>query len=130
MSDTILGIGGAILIAIFLSIYFAYRRRLVTTKRLMTELLNRYFDGDLPADQVGQRAGEIASRRFLRSAEFYSVAISAFQRAADAKLAHQAHSIEDERQSAEVVGCFEKRFWTDRSLSDRRVASVARIIRS
>ena len=115
MSDTILGIGGAILIAIFLSIYLAYRRRLARTKRLMTELLNRYFDGDLPADQVGQRAGEIASRRFLRSAEFYSLAISAFQRAADAKLAHQAHSIEDENNLLRLLAALKREF----GLTDR-----------
>jgi hypothetical protein len=96
MDDRIIGIGGAILIAIYLSIYLTYRRRLIRTKRLLTELLNRYFDGDLPADQVGQRAGEIASGHFLRSAEFYSLAVAAFQSAADTKLERRAHSIEVE----------------------------------
>ena len=115
MSDTIIGIGGAILIAIFLSIYRAYRRRLVRTKGLMTELLNRYFDGDLPAGQVGQRAGEIASRRFLHGAEFHSLAISAFQRAAAAKLAHQAHSIEDESNLLRLLAALKREF----GLTDR-----------
>ena len=81
----------------------------------MTELLNRYFDGDLPADQVGQRAGEIASRRFLGSAEFYSLAISAFQRAADAKLPHQAHSIEDEKNLLRLLAALKREF----GLTDR-----------
>src|ERR1700758_3123462 len=96
MADMIMGIGGAIFIVIFLSICFTYRRRLIRTRRLLTGLLNRYFDGDLPADQVGQRASEIASGRFLRSAEFYSLTIAAFQNAVDTRLAIRTHSIEDE----------------------------------
>jgi hypothetical protein len=115
MSVTIIGIGGVILIAIFLSIYLAYRRRRVRTKRLMTELLSRYFRGDIPADQVGERTREITSRHFTRSAEFYSLAIAAFQTAADAKLANQAHSKEDEDKLLRLLAALKGEF----GLTDR-----------
>ncbi len=115
MADMTVGIGGAIFAVIFLSIFFIYRRRLIRTKRLLTELLTRYFDGDVPADQVGQRAGEIASGRFLRGAEFYSLATAAFQSAADTKLALRAHSIEDESALLRLFAALKREF----GLTDR-----------
>src|ERR1700739_1475841 len=119
MADTIIGLFGAILIALFLSIYFTYRRSLIRTKRLLTELLNRYFDGALPADQVGQRAAEIASGHFLRSTGFYSLAVAAFQSAADTKLARRAHSVEDESTLLRLFAALKREFGlTDRYQSE------------
>jgi len=110
--DTIIGIvWGAFLVGILISIYFAHRRRRRRTKRLlMMELLKRYFQGDMPADQLGQRTREIADYHFIRSAEFYSLAIAAFQGAVDAKLASQAHSKEDERKMLSLLAALKKEF--------------------
>jgi hypothetical protein len=102
---------GAFLVGILISIYFAHRRRRLRTKRLlMMELLKRYFQGDIPVDQLGQRTREIADHHFIHSPEFYSLAIAAFQGAVDAKLAHQAHSKEDERKLLSLLAALKKEF--------------------
>jgi hypothetical protein len=110
--DTIIWIvWGAFLVGILISIYFAYRRRRLHTKRqLVMELLKEYFQGDMPADQLGQRTREIADQHFLHSAEFYSLAIAAFQGAVDAKLASQAHSKEDESKLLSLLAALKKEF--------------------
>ena len=72
----------------------------------MMELLKGYFQGDMPADQLGQRTREIADHHFMQSAEFYSLAVAAFQGAVDAKLEYQAHPKEDERKFVEFVSGF------------------------
>jgi hypothetical protein len=99
-SDTIIGIVRAVLLAaILLFIYLAYRHRRQRAKRVkMMDLLRQYFDGDVPAAQLRPRARDIASRHFMQSQEFYSLAIAAFQGAADARLAPERHSNEDERE--------------------------------
>ena len=95
---------GAVLVGVLISIYFARRRRWRRTKRLkILELLKAYFQGGMPADQLGQRTREIAGHHFTRSAEFHSLAVAAFQRAIDAKPAHQSHSKGDERK---LLGLF------------------------
>ncbi len=111
-SDTILSIvQGAFLAGILIFIYVAHRRRRFHTKRLlMMELLKRYFQGDMPAGQLGQRAREIAHRHFMRSAEFYSMAVAAFQGAVDARLAYRAHSKEDERKLLGLLAGLKKEF--------------------
>ena len=106
MSYMTVGIAGAILIAVLLvllAICLAYQRRRVRTLLLMMELLKGYFRGDIPTDQLGQRTRDIASRHFLRSAEFYSLAIAAFQSAVDTKLAHQSHSIEEVEEESKLL---------------------------
>jgi hypothetical protein len=99
-SDTIIGIVRAVLLAaILLFIYLAYRHRRQRAKRVkMMDLLRRYFDGDVPAAQLGPRARGIANRHFMQSQEFYSLAIAAFQGAADARLTPERHSNEDEKE--------------------------------
>jgi len=99
-SDTIISIVQAVLLAaILLFIYLAYRHRRLRAKRVkMMDLLRRYFDGDVPAGQLGPRTRGIANRHFIQSPEFYSLAIAAFQGAADARLAPEHHSSEDERK--------------------------------
>ena len=94
----------ATLVGAVIWIYLAGRHRRLRIKRLLIlELLKGYFQGDMPADQLGQRTREITSRGFMRSTEFHSLAVVAFQRAIDAKLADQSPSPEDERK---LLGLF------------------------
>jgi hypothetical protein len=65
------------------------RRRQRFERKLIQDLLRSYFRGEVPSDQLGQRAREIAGRRFTQSDEFYSLAASAFQRAVDAAFLQQ-----------------------------------------
>jgi hypothetical protein len=116
-SDTIISIvRGALLAGIVVFIYFAYRHRRMRAKRLMMmDLLKRYFQGGVPADQLGPRSREIASRHFIQSPEFYSLAIAAFQGATDAELAHEGHSEEDERKLMRLLAALKNEF----GLTDR-----------
>jgi phosphate acetyltransferase len=71
---------GTLLVGILVSIFFARWRRQLRTKRSLTmKLLKGYFQGDMPAHQLGPRTREIANLHFLRGAECYSLAITAFQ---------------------------------------------------
>jgi hypothetical protein len=99
-SDTFSGmISAAVLVGIVIATYFAHRRRRRHTERLqMMELLKRYFQGGMPADELGQRAQGMTDERFIQSTEFYSLVIAAFQRAVDANLEHRPHSRDDERK--------------------------------
>jgi hypothetical protein len=94
----------AALVGAGISIYLARRHRRLRIERLLIlELLKGYFQGDMPADQLGRRTREITGRRFMQSTEFHSLAVAAFQRAIDAKLADQSHSREDDRK---LLGLF------------------------
>ena len=64
----------------------------------MGEFLTGYFNGDLPLDQLGRRAQEVASRRFIGGPDCQTLVQAAFQRSAEAKLAGKAHSLEIEKQ--------------------------------
>ena len=79
------------------------------------ELLKGYFHGDMPADQVGRQARELASPHFLNSAEFYSLAVAAFQSVADAKLTFQPNSKEDESKLVRMLAALKSEF----GLTDR-----------
>ena len=94
----------AALVGAVISIYLARRHRRLRIKRLLIlELLKDYFQGEISADQLGQRTREITGRGFTQSTEFHSLAVAAFQRAIDAKLADQSHSWEDKRK---LLGLF------------------------
>ena len=110
--DTIIGIvWGVLLVGILISIYFAYRRRRRRTKRvLIMDLLKRYFEGGMPTNQLGQRTREIASHRFTQSAEFFSLAIAAFQGAVDARLALKTLSEQDEKKLLSLLAALKKEF--------------------
>ncbi len=116
-SDTIISVAqGVLLVGIVVFIYFAYQHRRRRSKRqMMTDLLKRYFAGDVPADQLHPRTREIANRRFMQSPEFYSLAVAAFQGAADATLGHEGHSKEDERKLLKLLAALKKEF----GLTDR-----------
>jgi hypothetical protein len=88
----------ALIAALLVVMYFIHWRRLRETKRRMEEFLAGYFNGDLPLEQFARRAREVASRRFMGSPEFHALVQAAFQRAAEAKFAGTAHSLEIEKQ--------------------------------
>ncbi len=116
-SDTLIYIvGGICLVGVFMMACLTYWRGKLRTKRLLLmDLFNGYFRGDVPADQLGQRTRKIASRHFIGSPEFYSLAIAAFQSAVDAKLAHRPQSEEDERRLLSLLAALKNEF----GLTDR-----------
>ena len=88
----------------------------------MKGLLGEYFNGDMPADQLGKRSRGIASRHFLLSPEFYSLAVATFQSAFDAKFAKRARPedanhgrLEDESELMRRLAALKKEF----GLTDR-----------
>ena len=92
MNQTMIEVAGAALAAAVIFIWFTYRQRRISMRRLVKGLLSEYFNGDIPANHLVQRSRELASRHFLLSSEFYSLAIAAFQSAFDAKSAKHARS--------------------------------------
>ena len=98
MSDTMIGVAGAALAAAVILIWLAYRQRRIRTRRLLKALLGEYFNDGMPADQLSRRSRDIASRHFLLSPEFYSLAVAAYQNAFDAKFPKRA-GFEDENQA-------------------------------
>jgi hypothetical protein len=107
---------GVLLLGILISIFLSYRSRRLRTKRLqLMDLFNGYFRGDVPANQLGHRTRQIAGRRFIGSAEFYSLAIAAFQGAVDAKLAYQPHSEERQKKLLRLLAGLKNEF----GLTDR-----------
>jgi hypothetical protein len=111
-SDTFSGIvWGAVLFGILIWFYLAHLRHRRRTKRLLImDLLKRYFEGDIPADQIGQRTRAIANHHFIQSAEFYSIAIAGFQHAVDAKLANRSHSEEQGRKMLSLLAALKNEF--------------------
>ena len=96
---SVTNIGAAVLIvALLVAAYIIRGLRLRRTKRRMGECLAEYFSGDLPLDQLAQRAQEVASRRFMGSSKCQALVQTAFQRSAEAKLAGKAHSLEVEKR--------------------------------
>jgi hypothetical protein len=91
--------------------YLSHLRHRRRTKRLLIiELLKRYFEGDIPVDQIGQRTRAIANRHFIQSREFYSIAIAGFQHAVDAKLANRSHSEEHKKKMLSLLAVLKKEF--------------------
>ena len=111
-SDTFSSIvWGAALVGIFISIYFARRRRWRRTNRpLIMELLKRYFQGDMPADQLGKRTREITDHHFMQDDELHSLAIAAFQRAVDANFTSQSDYREGERKLLGLLAALKYEF--------------------
>lgn len=105
-----------LLLGILITTLLAYRSRRLRAKRLsLMELFNGYFRGDMPADQIGQRVRQIASRHFMGGAEFFSLTIAAFQNAVDAKLSHQPHSEERQKKLMGLLAALKNEF----GLTDR-----------
>ena len=96
---TAINVGVAVLVAAAVIVAYVVRRvRQRETRRRMGEFLAGYFNGDLPFDQLAQRAHEAASRRFIGSPECQAVVQTAFQHAAEAKLVGKAHTQEVEKK--------------------------------
>ncbi len=115
--DTILyTVWGILLLGILIWMLLAYRSRQLRTKRLLLmDLFTGYFRGDVPVGQLGQRTRQIASRHFMGSAEFYSLAIAAFQGAVDATRAHQPHAEELQKKLLRLLAALKNEF----GLTDR-----------
>ena len=108
---TLINAGVAALVAALLVALYVIRwLRLRQTKRRMGECLARYFNGDLPLDQLARRAQEIASRRFTGSPECQALVQAAFQRSAEAKLAGKAHSLEAEKKLLTALAAVRSEF--------------------
>ena len=107
---------GALLAAVLLVLYAGHlRRRHHRRQVLVMDLLRDYFRGDMPVRQLSQRMRQIGSRHFIGSDEFYALVVSAFQTAADAALAPQAHTKQSERKLLSAMANLKQEF----GLTDR-----------
>ena len=92
---------------VFVAYRYRQRRR---ARRPMMEVLNAYFRGEASLDQVAVRAREVAPRHFTSGDEFQSLTVAAFQSAAEAKLAHKAHSMKDESELLHLLAALKNEF--------------------
>ncbi|HKN29033.1 MAG TPA: hypothetical protein VJY34_14555 [Roseiarcus sp.] len=119
MNDTMIGVAGLALAAAVILIWLLYRQRRMRTRRLVKGVLGEYFDSDMPPDQLGKRSRDVASRHFLLSLEFYSLAIAAYQSAFDAKFTPSEDAnharLEDESRLMRRLAALKKEF----GLTDR-----------
>ena len=99
----------AALAAVIIVFFFAGRLRRMRAKGPMMELLNAYFRGESSLDQVVSRARDVGPR-YPGSDEFQSLAVAAFQSAADAKLVHEAHSLKDESRLLHLLAALRTEF--------------------
>lgn len=108
---TAINAGAVALIAVFLIVCFAiHRLRLRKTKRRIGEFLADYFNDGLPLEQLSRGARDVASWRFIGSPECQALVQSAFQRAAEAKLAGKAHSLEVEKKLLTMLAAVRSEF--------------------
>ena len=82
----------------------------IADKRLTMELLEGYFQGEIDARQFARRMQESGDYGFTGDGEFYALVTAAFQRAADAQLAHQPHTIEDESKLLRSLAALKQEF--------------------
>ena len=110
-SETIsYAVGAVAFFGVILLIYSVYRSHRSRIELLITELLNQYFEGKISLDQLADHRRIIASRHFTQSAEFYSLAIDAFQRAVDAKIVDESLSKEDETKLLRSLAALKNEF--------------------
>ncbi len=69
-----------------------------------------YFQGDIDARQFARRVHESGDYGFTGSAEFYALVTGAFQRTADAQLAHHPHTKEDESKLLRSLAALKEEF--------------------
>jgi hypothetical protein len=99
----------AALAAVIIVFFFAGRLRRMRAKGPMMELLNAYFRGEASLDQIARRARDVGPR-YAGSDEFQSLAVAAFQGAADSKLVHEAHSLKDESRLLHLLAALRTEF--------------------
>jgi hypothetical protein len=96
---TAINLGVVALVAVALILAYVIRRmRLREATRRIGELLPGYFNGEVSLDQLARRAHEVASRSFLGGPECQALVQAAFHRAAQAKLAGAAYSLDAEKK--------------------------------
>jgi hypothetical protein len=98
----VLAVGGA-------AVYFRWNRRR-RTKRLTTELLKGYFQGDIDARQLARRVRESGDYGFTGGAEFYALVTGAFQRAANAQLPRHPYTVEDQNKLLRSLAALKEEF--------------------
>ena len=99
----------AVLVVGSAAVYFLWNRRR-RAKRLTMELLKGYFQGDIDARQFARRMRESGDYGFTGGAEFYALVTGAFQRAADAQLAHHPHTNEGESRLLRSLAALKEEF--------------------
>ena len=99
----------AVLVVGSAAVYFLWNRRR-RAKRLTMELLKGYFQGDIDARQFARRMRESGDYGFTGGAEFYALVTGAFQRAADAQLAHHSHTKEVESKLLRSLAALKEEF--------------------
>ena len=99
----------AVLVVGSAAVYFLWNRRR-RAKRLTMELLKGYFQGDIDARQFARRMRESGDYGFTGGAEFYALVTGAFQRAADAQLAHHPHTVEDQSKLLRSLAALKEEF--------------------
>ncbi len=92
------------------AVFLAVRLRSLRARRTLSELLTGYFRGGMPAEQLGRRAREAAGPGFLASPEFQSLAVAAFQHAANERLIGKPHTMKDEAELLKMLAAVRKEF--------------------
>jgi len=111
MDETAIKVGATALMAALLVIAYVVRKvRLRETSRRMGEALRGYFNGDVPLDGLVRRAREVASLSFIGGQECQALVQAAFQRAADAKLAGKAYSLDAEKKLLTALAAVRSEF--------------------
>jgi hypothetical protein len=110
MSGARMSVAAAFVAAAVTLAFLAWRRRRVCEKRLIRELLKGYFEGRMAAGQINLRARESVGRQSLQSPEFQALAVTAFRRAANTKLAQEGFSAQDEGRLLRLSGDLEREF--------------------
>ena len=100
----------AFIAALLIAAYVFHRLRLRQSMRRTGEVLARYFNGELPLDQVARQAPEVSSRGFTGSPEFQALVQAAFQRAAEARLVPDKHSLDVERKLLTALAAVKTEF--------------------
>ncbi len=105
------GIIVIVVAALAAAILFAVNRyRQLRARRPMMELLNAYFRGETSLDQVARHAREVAPRHFTSGDEFQSLAVAAFQHAANERLMGKPHTVKDEAELLKMLAAVRKEF--------------------
>jgi uncharacterized protein YeeX (DUF496 family) len=85
-----------------------WRRRQRTKRLLMKDLLKRYFQNDMPANELRSRIRKMGNYYFMRSSELFALVIAAFQGAVDEGLAHREDFKKSERKLLAQLAALKK----------------------
>ena len=99
-----------LVIALIVVLMGHLRRRHRLDRLLVIDLLRSYFKDDMPANQLGRRTREIVSEHFTYSDEFYSLVVSAFQRAVNASRMQQTQAKQGQRELLSAMAALKNEF--------------------